>query len=105
MLDLKGNGITYFGHSTFSIAKSSSQVAVIDPWVMTNPRCPESLKKMFVPRYGAGSLAPLRIQPSRAGLTFAAPSALVAGCLATKLTGRNCAQRMPGSRGVPQGAA
>ena len=41
MLDLKGNRITYFGHSTFSLITPSGEVALIDPWVMTNPRCPE----------------------------------------------------------------
>jgi L-ascorbate metabolism protein UlaG (beta-lactamase superfamily) len=46
MLDLKGNRITYFGHSTFSLTTPSGQVALIDPWVMTNPRCPENLKKL-----------------------------------------------------------
>jgi L-ascorbate metabolism protein UlaG (beta-lactamase superfamily) len=48
MLDLKGNKITYYGHSTFSLTAPSGQVAMIDPWVMTNPRCPDSLK--HVPR-------------------------------------------------------
>ncbi|HET8967445.1 MAG TPA: metal-dependent hydrolase [Candidatus Acidoferrum sp.] len=46
MLDLKGNRITYFGHSAFSLTTPSGQVALIDPWIMTNPRCPESLKKL-----------------------------------------------------------
>jgi L-ascorbate metabolism protein UlaG (beta-lactamase superfamily) len=46
MLDLKGNCITYFGHSTFSLTTPSGQVALIDPWVTTNPRCPESRKKI-----------------------------------------------------------
>jgi L-ascorbate metabolism protein UlaG (beta-lactamase superfamily) len=46
MLDLKGNRITYFGHSTFSLTTPSGQVALIDPWVRTNPRCPEDLKKL-----------------------------------------------------------
>jgi L-ascorbate metabolism protein UlaG (beta-lactamase superfamily) len=46
MLDLKGNCITYFGHSAFSLTTPSGQVALIDPWVMTNPSCPESLKKL-----------------------------------------------------------
>lgn len=46
MLDLKGNRITYFGHSTFSLTTPSGQVALIDPWVMTNPVCPEKLKKV-----------------------------------------------------------
>jgi len=46
MLNLKGNTITYFGHSTFTLTTPSGQVAMIDPWVMTNPRCPEILKKV-----------------------------------------------------------
>jgi len=48
MLDTKGNKITYLGHATFSLTTKSGQVALIDPWVMTNPKCPESSKK--VPR-------------------------------------------------------
>jgi len=46
MLNTKGNRITYFGHSTFSLTTSSGQVALIDPWVTTNPFCPEALKKV-----------------------------------------------------------
>jgi L-ascorbate metabolism protein UlaG (beta-lactamase superfamily) len=46
MLDLKGNKILYYGHSTFGLTTPSGQVAIIDPWVMTNPQCPESLKKI-----------------------------------------------------------
>jgi L-ascorbate metabolism protein UlaG (beta-lactamase superfamily) len=48
MLDLKGNRITYFGHSTFSLTTPSGQVALIDPWLKTNPMCPEAWKN--VPR-------------------------------------------------------
>lgn len=44
MLDMKGNRITYFGHSTFSLTTASGQVALIDPWVMTNPVCPPAVK-------------------------------------------------------------
>jgi L-ascorbate metabolism protein UlaG (beta-lactamase superfamily) len=44
VLNTKGNRITYFGHSTFSLTTASGQVALMDPWVMTNPWCPESLK-------------------------------------------------------------
>ena len=51
MLDLKGNRITFFGHSTFSLTTPSGQIALIDPWVMTNPVCPASLKQ--VPRLDA----------------------------------------------------
>jgi L-ascorbate metabolism protein UlaG (beta-lactamase superfamily) len=46
MLDTKGNRITYFGHSTFSLTTRSGQVALIDPWVTTNPVCPASLKNL-----------------------------------------------------------
>lgn len=46
MLNTKGNRITYFGHSTFSLTTASGQVALIDPWVMTNPWCPEELKNV-----------------------------------------------------------
>ena len=48
MLDLKGNKVTYFGHSAFSLTTPSGEVALIDPWVMTNPVCPKALHK--VPR-------------------------------------------------------
>jgi len=46
MLDLKGNSITYYGHSTFGLKTPSGAYALVDPWVMTNPKCPESLKKV-----------------------------------------------------------
>jgi L-ascorbate metabolism protein UlaG (beta-lactamase superfamily) len=48
MIDTKGNKITYFGHSTFSLTTRSGQVGLIDPFVMSNPMCPEALKR--VPR-------------------------------------------------------
>ncbi len=48
MIDTKGNKLTYFGHSTFSLTTPSGQVALIDPFVMSNPVCPEALKE--VPR-------------------------------------------------------
>ena len=44
MLDMKGNQIIYFGHSTFSLTTRSGHVAIIDPWVMTNPACPTPLR-------------------------------------------------------------
>ena len=46
MLNTQSNRITYFGHATFSLTTPSGQVAPIDPWVMTNPWCPEELKKV-----------------------------------------------------------
>lgn len=44
MLNLKGNTLLYYGHSTFTLTTPSGQVAMIDPFVVSNPRCPESLK-------------------------------------------------------------
>lgn len=46
MFNTRGNRLTYFGHSTFGVRTPSGQVALIDPWVQGNPRCPESLKKV-----------------------------------------------------------
>jgi L-ascorbate metabolism protein UlaG (beta-lactamase superfamily) len=46
MLNTNGNRLTYFGHSTFSIATPSGQVALIDSWLMTNPVCPDALKNI-----------------------------------------------------------
>jgi L-ascorbate metabolism protein UlaG (beta-lactamase superfamily) len=46
MLDMKGNKITFFGHSTFSLTTPSGEVALLDSWVTTNPKCPPDLKKM-----------------------------------------------------------
>jgi L-ascorbate metabolism protein UlaG (beta-lactamase superfamily) len=46
MLDMKGNKITFFGHSTFSLTTRAGEVALLDSWVTTNPKCPDSLKKM-----------------------------------------------------------
>jgi len=51
MLNTLGNRLTYFGHSTLSITTPSGQVALIDPWVMTNPLCPPGLKS--IPRLDA----------------------------------------------------
>ena len=46
MLRTRGNRITYFGHSAFGITTPSGQVVLIDPWILTNPVCPESLKRL-----------------------------------------------------------
>jgi L-ascorbate metabolism protein UlaG (beta-lactamase superfamily) len=45
MLDTRGNKLTWLGHATFGITTPSGKTAVIDPWVQTNPACPEALKK------------------------------------------------------------
>jgi L-ascorbate metabolism protein UlaG (beta-lactamase superfamily) len=45
MLRLRGNKITWLGHSTFKITTPSGHVILIDPWTETNPKCPDALKK------------------------------------------------------------
>ena len=45
MLQTRGNKLTWLGHATFRITTPSGKVIVIDPWVQTNPMCPEPLKK------------------------------------------------------------
>ncbi len=45
MLQTRGNKLTWLGHSTFRITTPSGKVIVIDPWVQSNPMCPEPLKK------------------------------------------------------------
>ena len=46
MLNLKGNKLKYFGHSAFSLTTPSGEVALIDPWITSNPVCPEAAKKL-----------------------------------------------------------
>src|SRR6202048_2506958 len=46
MLDMKGNKLTFLGHSTFSVITPSGEVALLDSWVTTNPKCPPELKKI-----------------------------------------------------------
>jgi L-ascorbate metabolism protein UlaG (beta-lactamase superfamily) len=45
MLSTKGNRLQWLGHSTFRITTPSRKVIVVDPWVQSNPACPEALKK------------------------------------------------------------
>lgn len=39
-----GTEIIYFGHSTFGINTPGGKKIIIDPWIDTNPACPEDLK-------------------------------------------------------------
>ncbi|OGF68204.1 MAG: metal-dependent hydrolase [Candidatus Fischerbacteria bacterium RBG_13_37_8] len=39
------NKITYLGHSTFKITTSQGKIILIDPWILSNPACPEECKK------------------------------------------------------------
>jgi L-ascorbate metabolism protein UlaG (beta-lactamase superfamily) len=45
MLRTRGNKITWLGHSAFKITTPTGKVIAIDPWVSSNPTCPEALKK------------------------------------------------------------
>ena len=46
MLRLRGNKITWLGHSAFCITTPSGQVILFDPWLTGNPSCPEAFKKV-----------------------------------------------------------
>ena len=45
MLNLRGNKITWLGHSAFRITTPAGSVVLIDPWLAENPKCPEAEKK------------------------------------------------------------
>lgn len=45
MLSTRGNRLVWLGHSTFRTTTPSGQVIVVDPWVQSNPACPEAFKK------------------------------------------------------------
>jgi L-ascorbate metabolism protein UlaG (beta-lactamase superfamily) len=45
-LQTRGNKLTWFGHATFRVTTPSGKIVIIDPWVQTNPACPDSLKKI-----------------------------------------------------------
>jgi L-ascorbate metabolism protein UlaG (beta-lactamase superfamily) len=44
MLSTHGNKLTWMGHATFKITTVGGKVIVVDPWVQSNPMCPEVLK-------------------------------------------------------------
>ncbi len=46
MLQMRGNKLTWLGHSTFTLTTPSGKVILIEPWVMNNPVCPASHKKL-----------------------------------------------------------
>ncbi|HWG59722.1 MAG TPA: metal-dependent hydrolase [Candidatus Acidoferrales bacterium] len=45
MLSMHGHKLTWLGHATFRITTASGAVAVIDPFIEGNPKCPPALKK------------------------------------------------------------
>jgi L-ascorbate metabolism protein UlaG (beta-lactamase superfamily) len=44
-MELKGAKLTWLGHSTFRL-ETGGKTILIDPWVMGNPACPDSEKKI-----------------------------------------------------------
>ena len=45
-MNLKGVKLTWLGHATFRIETPAGQTALIDPWVMGNPMCPDAEKNV-----------------------------------------------------------
>ncbi|MGB7598812.1 MAG: metal-dependent hydrolase [Candidatus Sulfotelmatobacter sp.] len=45
-MNLKGIHLTWLGHATFRIETPGGQTIIIDPWIMNNPVCPPSEKKV-----------------------------------------------------------
>jgi len=45
-MNLKGIKLTWLGHSTYRIESPAGKTVLVDPWVMGNPMCPESEKKI-----------------------------------------------------------
>lgn len=46
MLQTRGNKLTWLGHAAFRITTPADNVVIIDPWVKSNPACPDSLRKV-----------------------------------------------------------
>jgi L-ascorbate metabolism protein UlaG (beta-lactamase superfamily) len=44
-MDLNGIQITWLGHATFKITTIQDKTILIDPWVTSNPVCPDNLKQ------------------------------------------------------------
>ena len=45
MFQTRGNRFTWLGHAAFRIVTPSGRVIVVDPWIQSNPACPDALKK------------------------------------------------------------
>ena len=45
MFQTRGNRFTWLGHATFRVTTPSGKVIVVDPWIQSNPACPDALKK------------------------------------------------------------
>jgi L-ascorbate metabolism protein UlaG (beta-lactamase superfamily) len=45
-MDLKGVKLTWLGHATFQLEAPGGKTVLVDPWVMNNPKCPDTQKKL-----------------------------------------------------------
>jgi L-ascorbate metabolism protein UlaG (beta-lactamase superfamily) len=45
MFQSRGNKFTWLGHAAFRITTPSGKVILVDPWILSNPMCPDVLKK------------------------------------------------------------
>jgi len=46
MLQTRGNKIIWLGHATFRITTPTQKVIIVDPWVKSNPACPDSMRNV-----------------------------------------------------------
>ena len=46
MFQSRGNKFTWLGHSAFRITTPSGKVILVDPWILSNPMCPDALKSI-----------------------------------------------------------
>jgi L-ascorbate metabolism protein UlaG (beta-lactamase superfamily) len=44
MFQTHGNKLTWLGHATFKITTATNKTILVDPWVQSNPMCPETQK-------------------------------------------------------------
>ncbi len=45
MFQSQGDKFTWLGHAAFHITTPSGKIIFVDPWILSNPMCPEALKK------------------------------------------------------------
>jgi len=46
MVNLQGIRLTWLGHATFRIETPGGKTVIVDPWIMGNPMCPDTEKRV-----------------------------------------------------------
>ena len=46
MLQSRGNKFTWLGHAAFRIDTPSGKVILVDPWILSNPMCPDATQEI-----------------------------------------------------------